>query len=79
MAVEFSAAILFWEIFLCAAYILTEQTKGGPGMTDKTLAALIQSDPEKGLAAALEVYGDCCTGILHRLLGRDDPEIPQTH
>jgi len=48
-------------------------------MTDKTLAALIQSDPEKGLAAALEVYGDCCTGILHRLLGRDDPEIPQTH
>ena len=38
-------------------------------MTDKTLAALIQSDPEKGLAAALELYGDCCAGILHRMLG----------
>ena len=44
-------------------------------MTDKELAALIRSDPEKGLAAALKLYGDCCAGILHRMLGGRTQDI----
>ena len=44
-------------------------------MTDQALAALIRSNPEKGLKISLEQYGDCCGAVLFRMLGNREQDI----
>lgn len=44
-------------------------------MTDESLAALIRSAPEKGLAIALKQYGNYCATILRRMLGNREQDI----
>lgn len=46
-------------------------------MKDKALAALIRSQPEKGLEMVLQQYGGLCNGILRQMLGERPQDIEE--